>query len=190
MKIIGITGGTGAGKSVLSREFEKCGATVIDADRISRQVSAVGGAAYDEIISNFGKKILAPNGEIDRKILGGIVFADSDKLKLLEDITHKHIFDEMKNQLKMCKTDIAVLDVPLLFNCNFPIKCDFTVAVVADMNARLKRIMLRDNISEEMAMARMKNQLSNDEYVRLADVCFENNGDIKAIEEFAKKLCS
>ncbi len=188
MKIIGITGGTGAGKSVLSNALEKCGATIIDADKISRQVSAVGGAAYGEIVSSFGKEILMSSGEIDRKVLGKIVFAYPQKLELLEKITHKHIFEEMQNQIDRCATNVAVLDVPLLFSSDFPFKCDVTVAVIADPDVRCRRIMARDNITEDMARARMKNQLSNDEYRSLADLCFENSGSIKKVEEFAKSL--
>ncbi len=189
MKIIGITGGTGAGKSILSKALEKCGATVIDADKISRQVASVGGTAFDEIVSYFGKDILMKNGEIDRKLLGNIVFNDINKLAALDEITHKHIFEEMEKQLKFCKTDIVVLDVPLLFSCDFPIKCDKTVAVIADDEIRLKRIMNRDNISDKMARARMNNQFSNETYRQMADICFENNGDVSAVEDFAKKLC-
>ncbi len=188
MKIIGITGGTGAGKSVLSAELEKLGARVIDADKISRQVTAVGGAAFDKIVDCFGQGILASDGVIDRKVLGGIVFSDPQKLELLEKITHKHIFDEMQLQLDNCDANMAVLDVPLLFDCDFPIRCDLTVAVIADPEVRLRRIMSRDNISEDAARARMKNQMSNEEYQQLADICFENNGDITKAEEFAKGL--
>ncbi len=189
MKIIGVTGGTGSGKSLLAHELVKCGATVIDADKISRQVSKSGGKAFDEIVLAFGSGILTSDGEINRKALSKIVFNDTDKLKLLENITHKHIFNEMKKQLDCCKTKIVVLDVPLLFSCNFPIKCDVTVAVTADLDARLKRIMERDNISLEMAKARIKNQLCDEDYCRQADICFLNNGDIKAVREFAASLC-
>ncbi len=188
MKIIGITGGTGAGKSVLSKALEKCGATIVDADRISKQVSSLGGAAFDEIVSEFGKEVLKSDGTIDRRALGGIVFSDTQKLELLEKITHKHIFEEMKKQIEFCSTDVIVLDVPLLFKTDFPFKCDVTVAVIADTDVRCRRIMIRDNISEDMARARMKNQLSNEEYQRLADICFENNGDMAKIETFAKSL--
>ncbi len=188
MKIIGITGGIGAGKSTVSAEFARLGATVVDADKISRRVSARGGAAYDEIVSGFGRKILEPNGEIDRKALGRIVFANPQKLELLEKITHKHIFNEMKNRIEKCDTAVAVLDVPLLFNSDFPFKCDVKVAVVAEPETRCRRIMARDNISRDMATARMKNQLSNEEYRRLADVCFENNGGMAEVETFAKSL--
>ncbi|MDO4744436.1 MAG: dephospho-CoA kinase [Clostridia bacterium] len=188
MKIIGITGGTGAGKSVLSGELKRRGAKVIDADLISRRITASGGAAYEEILKNFGREILGENGEIDRKLLGGIVFNNPERLELLEKITHKYIFEEMQKELDSCNEKIAVLDVPLLFQCDFPIKCDITVAVVADTDVRIARIMNRDNISKEAALSRMKNQLTNDEYTKLADVCFENNGDFEKLKEFADRL--
>lgn len=189
MRIIGITGGTGAGKSVLSAELKKCGATIIDADAISRQVTAKNGAAFDEIIKCFGAEVVAESGELDRKKLGGIVFSDAKKLELLEAITHKHIFNEIQSELDRCTTEIAVMDVPLLFSSYFPFKCDVTVAVIADEETRLGRIVKRDGISRADAVLRMKNQMSNEEYKRFADICFENTGDIKKVKEFAKKLC-
>lgn len=188
MKIIGITGGTGAGKSALSAELKRLGATVIDADLISRGVSKNGGAAFEEIVMSFGTDILDKSGEIDRKKLGKIVFENPQKLELLESITHKHIFERMQQEIDLCKSDIAVLDVPLLFQCDFPIKCDLTVAVIADEETRIKRIMNRDGITKDAAVARIKNQLSNDEYKALADVCFENNGTAKEIKKFAEAL--
>ena len=189
MKIIGITGGTGSGKSVLSAELKRLGAEVIDADQIAREVSKKGGAAFEEIVQNFGTEILDEQGEINRKTLGGIVFANSPKLELLESITHKHILKKMCEEVRACGKDTVVLDVPLLFQCDFPIKCDLTVAVIADDDIRIKRIMDRDGISEAAARARMKNQLTNEEYKKLADVCFENEGDTETIKEFANKLC-
>ena len=189
MKIIGITGGTGSGKSVLSAELGQLGAKVIDADQIAREVSKKGGAAFEEIVRKFGTEILDEQGEIDRKTLGDIVFADSGKLELLESITHKHIFEKMRKEVLTSDKDTVVLDVPLLFQCDFPIKCDMTVAVIADDGVRIKRIMDRDCISEAEARARMKNQLTNEEYRSLADVCFKNEGDIETIKEFANKLC-
>ncbi len=188
VRIVGVTGGTGAGKSVLSAELEKYGAKVIDADKISRQVTAVGGSAFDEIVNCFGKEILTTDGEIDRKALGSIVFGDSEKLELLEKITHKHIFEEMQFQLNNCNEEVVVLDVPLLFSCDFPIKCNITIAVIADPEIRLRRIMDRDGITEDAALARMKNQLSNERYQKLADICFENNNDMEKVKRFAKNI--
>lgn len=188
MKIIGITGGMGAGKSAFSAELKALGAKIVDADKISRQVTAKGGAAFDEIVGAFGKDVLTENGEIDRKRLGTIVFSDGQKLALLEKITHKHIFEEMKKQIDNCDAKVAVLDVPLLFSRDFPFDCDVTVAVVADLDVRLMRIMKRDGISREAALMRIKKQLTDDELRSRADVCFENNGDIEMLKSFASEL--
>ena len=176
MKIIGISGGTGAGKSTVCAELEKRGACIIDADRISRQVSAYGGSAYGEIVETFGTGILAESGEIDRKALGRIVFNDSERLATLNRITHRHIFEEMKKQLNDCDAEFAVLDVPLLFQSDFPFNCDLTVAVVAAPEVRLARIMARDGISEDAARLRMKNQMTDEEYAECADMCVRNDG--------------
>lgn len=188
-KIIGITGGIGSGKSALSAELKARGARVVDADLIARQVTQKNGVAFDEIVRQFGNEILNENGEINRAALGEIVFHNPQKLELLESITHKHIFERMQAEIESCTEDIIVLDVPLLFQCDFPINCDLTVAVIADEALRLERIMKRDNVSKEAALARMKNQLTNEEYRRLADLCFENNGDLKELKSFANKLC-
>ncbi len=188
MKIIGITGTTGAGKSVVCEEFRLRGAEIIDADKISREVSKRNGAAFDEIVGEFGKEILMENGEINRKILGGIVFNDEKSLKKLNAITHKHIFNEMEKRISKSKAQIVVLDVPLLFQSDFPFKCDFTVAVIAPPEVRIKRIMERDKITRDAALLRMKNQQSDEEYAELADICFENNGDLKKVTEFVDCL--
>jgi len=189
MKIIGVTGGTGAGKSVLCDELKKCGATVIDCDYISRQVTKSRGAAFREIVEAFGEGILAADGELDRKALAAIVFNNEQKLELLNEITHKHIFAEMQKQLDGCTSYVVVMDVPLLFKPDFPFKCDLTVAVLADPELRLKRIMNRDDISKDAALERMKNQMSDAEYKELADICFENDGNPESIREFAENLC-
>ena len=189
MKIIGITGGTGAGKSSVCDEFKKNGAQIIDADAIARQIVQKGQPAIDEIVAEFGDDVINENGELNRKKTAGIVFSDSKKLDLLNKITHKYIFAEMQKQIDECTAKILVLDVPLLFQSDFPFKCDLTVAVVADRDKRIGRIIARDGISRAMAEERVLNQMSDEEYRELADIYFENNGDICRIKEFVKSLC-
>jgi len=188
MKIIGITGGTGAGKSAVCAELEKYGALVVDCDKIARQVVRKGEPALKEIVASFGEGILTSEGELDRRKMGSIVFSDSEKLRCLNEITHKHIFEQMRKMLGEATEEFAVLDVPLLFQCDFPIECDFTVAVTAPDDVRIKRITLRDGIDKDAAVARMSKQLSDEEYRMRADVCFENTGDEKRIKKFAKEL--
>lgn len=187
MEIIGITGGIGAGKSTVSREFEKLGAKIVDADKISRQVMLKGGAAYYEAVDYFGKDILEDNGEINRKLLAKEVFSDKEKLEALNKITHKHIFAEMKRQINEAMEDVVVLDVPLLFSSDFKIKCDVKVAVIADESVRVKRVMARDSVSEDEVLSRIKNQISNEEYRLLADICIDNY-DLSKTQQEVKKI--
>ena len=189
MKIIGITGGTGAGKSSVCAEIKKYGAEIIDCDVIARQVVEKGMPALAEIVEAFGEEVLLPDGSLNRRKVSGIVFSDKQKLEKLNEITHRHIFEEMRRRMSATSAQIVVLDVPLLFQCDFPFECDITVAVIADREVRIERIMKRDGIDRAMAEARIANQLSDKEYSERADVCFVNNGDGDSIKEFVKTLC-
>ncbi|MBE7011054.1 MAG: dephospho-CoA kinase [Ruminococcaceae bacterium] len=184
MKVIGITGGIGAGKSTVCAEFEKYGVFVVDADKISRQVTAKNGAAYGEIADYFGKSVIMENGEINRKKLAEIVFSDSNELEMLNRITHKHIFSEMRKAIDLSESDIILLDVPLLFSSDFDIECDLKIAVIADLESRINRVMKRDNTDRESVISRIKVQLSDDEFKRCADLCIYNDSS----EEMQKQV--
>lgn len=175
MKIIGITGGIGAGKSTVSEEFKKYGAYIIDADKISHQVTAKNGSAYAEIVDSFGTDILRNDGEIDRKKLAGIVFSDKNELKKLNYITHKHIFEKMREEIASSDSELIILDVPLLFSADFDIKCDYKIAVVANLQERIERVMFRDGISRDDVLKRIDAQLSDEEMREKADICIEND---------------
>ena len=149
MKLLGITGGIGAGKSVVTKCFSDLGAEIIDADAIARQVLKKEGAAYAEVISAFGNEILQLNHEIDRKKLAAIVFSDREKLQTLNQITHACVFQEMEKQIHQSHAELICLDVPLLFSCEFPFQCDKTLAVLAPKEQRIQRVIKRDACSRE-----------------------------------------
>ncbi|MBQ2890555.1 MAG: dephospho-CoA kinase [Clostridia bacterium] len=184
MKIIGITGGIGAGKSTVSAEFKELGAKVIDADAISRSITTKEGQAYGEIVNYFGESILSGNGEINRKALAEIVFSNKDKLDALNEITHKHIFNKMQEEINASSEGIVVLDVPLLFSDDFKIPCDIKIAVLADENLRIERAMKRDGMVYEEVVKRIENQMTNEEYMSLADIYIWNND----LEETKKQV--
>lgn len=186
--IIGVTGGSGAGKSTLCRVLERLGAFVIDADKIAKEITLLGGSAYTEILEHFGSGVLLENGEINRKALAKIVFENVSELEALNKITHKHVFEEMRREMSRAGGKTVVLDVPLLFSSDFPFNCTLTAAVIADEKTRIERVIKRDGISEEEAKRRIKNQLTNDELKRLADVCIENSGDEHLLEKSAERL--
>lgn len=183
MKVIGITGGMGSGKSTVSKMFESFGAQVVDADEISRAITKKNGAAYSEIVESFGGRILKADGEIDRKKLAEIVFCNKAKLMLLNSITHKYVYEEMNRCIEDSLSDVVVLDVPLLFSSEFRIKCDYTIGITADLKERIKRIKSRDGMLEEEILSRIENQIGDEELRQKADFIIENNDLDEAYRE-------
>lgn len=188
MKILGITGGIGAGKSTVANYFARLGADVIDADAIARQVTGKGAEAYEEIRESFGNDILSVDGSIDRKRLANIVFNDAEKLEILNCITHKHVFEKMQKLISESAAELICLDVPLLFTCDIPIKCDKTLAVIADTETRITRVMRRSGMQRDEIERRINNQLSNEEFKNSADYCIENNGRSEDFEPAAREI--
>lgn len=192
MKIIGLTGGTGSGKSVVSRYMEEKGAVIVDADLISRQIVEQGKPAYLEICNYFGTDILDTDGNILRRKLGEIVFHDKEKLGFLNQCTHGYIRKEMMQQIeearKEGKASYVILDAPLLFEANLETLCDAVWVVYADAEVRAKRVMERDGITYELAMARISNQKSWEEYKAKADVVIDNSGDFSHLQEQMRLL--
>ena len=188
MKTIALTGGIGSGKSSALFEFQKLGAEIIDSDKISHMLMMRGGAAYNEVVAEFGREILGGDGEIDRKKLAKIVFSDEKKLKRLNKITHTLIYKEIKRRIFESTADVVCIEIPLLFSSENPLDFDMKVAVVADRETRISRVISRDRTTREQAEARMNKQLSDDEMRRLADCVIENNGDIKALVRRVREI--
>lgn len=192
MKVIGLTGGTGSGKSVVSRLLEQMGAVIVDADQVSRQIVLPGMPAYKEITEYFGKEILQEDGTLFRKKLGEIVFRDAEKLAFLNQCTHKYIVLEMRRQMEEAKkrgtASCVVLDAPLLFEAGLEKYCDEVWVVYADAAVRAQRVMERDGITYETAMARIANQKSWEEYKNRADEIIDNSGDISGLSSQLEKL--
>ena len=149
MKIIGLTGGTGSGKSLASLWLQKQNAYIIDTDKIAHDIILKGNPAYEELIAFFGVEILDKKGEIIRRSLGDIVFHDAEKLAFLNRATHKHIrktiFDEIQ-KAKQQNSPCAILDAPLLIEADLMQICDEVWVVAAKEEIRIKRIMERDGI--------------------------------------------
>lgn len=188
MKILGITGGIGSGKTTVTRLFEQLGATVIDADGIAHQILEKGGSAYTKVLKHFGNDILTAEEEIDRKKLAGIVFLHPEQLQELNDITHPCIFKEMERQIRTATSDLVCLDVPLLFSSAFPIACDKTLAVVAPKDLRISRVMQRDHTTKEAVEQRMRSQLADETLKRLADFCIHNDGEEADLAMVVKEI--
>lgn len=183
--IFGITGTTGSGKTTISKEFEKLGVKVIDADRIYHSLVEKTTPCLLEICEFFGKEILLLQGGLDRKALAKIVFSDREKLKRLEKITHKHIKAQILKEIE--GFSVCAIDAAVLIGSEIAQLCEWIVAVVADKNIRKKRIMQRDNLSSAEADERIASQRSDDFYRKNADFVVENN-DGKNIEAIVMQI--
>lgn len=194
MKSIGLTGGIGSGKSVISEYLASIGAVIIDADKISREMlnkdtEGFSQDTFDKVIQAFGKEVLMENGELNRKALANIVFNDKKKLDLLENIVTKAVIKKCQDMLLSYKNTekLVVLDAPLLFESGLKSNCDENWLVTADYEERIRRVMARDHMSREEIIARIDNQLSDDEKAKLADLVLDNSGTIEDIISRVKK---
>ncbi|SHJ00035.1 dephospho-CoA kinase [Lutispora thermophila] len=188
--VIGLTGGIASGKSTVSSLLKKLGAYIIDVDEIGRDVVEKGEKAYNEIVDYFGKDILLPDGQINRKALGHIVFSDRDKLNKLNSITHPHIIDRVKDIISECKSkgiEIMVVDAAILIEMGLHSICDIVWLVKVDKNIQLHRLMERDHYSYEEANNRIMAQYSDEKKAQFADVIIDNKGTFEELEEEVKK---
>ncbi len=178
-KVLGLTGGSGGGKSTAAVILRERGAYIIDTDKIARDIVAPGEPAYNEIVSYFGKEILNSDGTLNRKMLAEVVFGDKKKLEKLNKITHSEIFKIIRKRVEEHKNERVVIDAPLLFDCpEILALCDKTAVVAADEKIRIQRIVARDGISTELAEKRLASQKSQEFLVSKADIVWENNGNI------------
>ncbi len=186
MKVIGLTGGTGSGKSVVSKSLAAAGAVIVDADKIAHEIILKGEPAYQEIIEYYGTGILDEEGNIIRKKLGEIVFNDKEKLAFLNQCTHKYITAEVKRQIAEAKAEgtatAIIVDAPLLLEAKLETVCDLVWVVYAEPEVRAQRVMARDGITYELAKARIANQKSWDEYKAAADAVIDNSKDLPYLE--------
>ena len=182
MKVIGLTGGTGSGKSTVAAYLEKKGCIIIDADKISRDLTKPGGEALEPIRRRFGADVFFEDGSLDRKKFGGIVFSDDAKLRSLEEITTdiviKKILEKVEHLKKNGFNGTVILDAPLLFECGMKDCTDENWLVTCDLENRIQRLIDRDGISRQSILDRMANQLSDEQKRMMADRVIENSGSL------------
>lgn len=185
MKIIGITGGTGCGKTTALNELERRGALLIDCDAVYHRMLETDRPMLDEIEKYFPGAVI--DGKLDRKALGAVVFTDEEALRDLNIITHRHINLEIRRILRehaMNGGTLAAIDAIELFSSGLAKRCTATIGVIADREVRIDRIMLRDGISREYAMMRVNAQRPNEYFIQKCSHVLENNG---SQEEFIEK---
>lgn len=188
MKIFGITGGTGSGKSTVSAMLKELGADIIDTDKISRLVTAEGSECLAELTKAFGSGILFENGELNRKKLAQIAFADAEKTELLSRITHKYIKSETLRRISASDASIIGIDGAVIIGSEIEPLCQKIVLVTAERDVRKARIMQRDGMTDEEAEKRINAQPSDSFYREHTDYVINNSFDEAALGGQVKEL--
>ncbi len=198
MLVIGLCGGSGSGKGTVCSLFSKHGIPSIDTDAVYRELTASDSPCTQALKDAFGNEIISESGALNRKALAKLVFCGNDskeKLRTLNEISHKFILEETRLRLKAYNEQgyqAVIIDAPVLFESGFNAECDVIISVIADKEIRLSRIMMRDNIEKDAAEARMAAQLSNEELISHSNIVIENNSNFidleKRINEVANLL--
>ena len=175
MKVIALTGGIGAGKSLVANYFFSLGAEVLDADQLARQAIERGSDGFDQVLLAFGDEILK-DGDIDRRALGEIVFANPEKRKVLESIIHPIVQQGLADARKaLSDNQILIYEIPLLVETNAASKFDLVITVEAPMDARIERLRRRGlHISE--IEKRIASQASVEARKEVANIVIDNDG--------------
>ncbi len=191
MKVIGLTGGIGTGKSTVARLFREKGIPVIDLDRIVRDLQKPGKDVYKQIVEVFGREILLKDGTLDRKKLGEIVFADPEKRETLNRIVHPAVLEKLKDLLfkyQASGEELVIVEVPLLYELKLENLFDDVILVYAPEEVQLKRVMERDQLSRQEAMNRIKSQIPIEEKKRRATIVIDNSGSLEDTREQFERI--
>ncbi len=192
MRNIGMTGGIGSGKNQVAEMFNQLGFYTIDSDVSSRKVMEKGEPAYEKIVSFFGKDILDKQDNILRKKLGNIVFNNKEKLKILENIVHPAIYEyEKKERSKIYgRNDKAVVitHAALIIESKSIDKYDALIVISCPDEMQVKRVMKRDNFSEEKARNIVSHQMPNAERLKYADFIIDNSSSLDELYKEVKRV--
>ena len=178
--IIGLTGGIGSGKSLVAAHFAELGITVVNADTVAREVVAKGEPALDAIRTHFGEDIVLPNGELDRRKLRGIIFADAGEKKWLENLLHPIIRLRIIDQLHAATTPYAILESPLLLETDQHLLVEKIIVVDVDEATQIARASIRDGSDITQIKHIIASQMPRTEKLQKADFVIDNSGNKEA----------
>lgn len=193
MLIIGLTGPSGAGKGTVAARMAPFGVVSIDTDKVYHTLLIPPSDCLDALVKRFGRDILRSDGTLDRAALAATVFAEGHEadLEALNHITHRYVLAQVKAQcraLALLGCPAVLVDAPLLFESGFDRSCDRTLAVLADREVRLDRIMARDQLSREAAEARLNAQKPDDFYTERAEATVRNDGSPAELDSLLTTL--
>lgn len=190
IRVIGLTGSIGSGKSAVSDIIRQLGITVIDADRISRDVVSAGSRGQEMIRRAFGDEYVNEEG-LDRKAVAALVFSDESARRKLNDIVHPLVLEEFERQKNECikrKEKVVVFDCPLLLEENLDVLCDSVMVVYVPTDIQIDRIMKRDGMSREDAISRIRTQMSVEDKLERADIAIDNSGTLEELKDRVERL--
>lgn len=191
--IVGLTGGIGSGKSTAVDAFRNFGIPIIDADQISKNLVKAGQKTLNDVVKLFGDDILLPNGELNRKALGKIVFSDPDALSTLEAILHPRIRSEIRKQIDGFQTlpsppPYIIVDIPLLVENNYQEIFDRIITVDCTIEQQIQRVMDRDKLDKSTLKNIIKKQASRSQRNNIASHILDNSGSIDSLILQIKKI--
>ena len=189
--VIGLTGGIGSGKSTIARYLADLGAAVIDADKVGHEAFKVGTAAWRDVVEAFGRGVVAPSGEIDRKKLGQIVFGNAEARDRLNRIMWSRIWEMISHEIEILRHQeraVVVVEAFGLIEAGWAPLVDRVWVTVASEKVVLERLKLQRQLRESDTLARIRSQLSNEERVKHADVIIENEGSPETVRATVRQL--
>ncbi|MFC2066460.1 dephospho-CoA kinase [Chloroflexota bacterium] len=193
MKVIGLTGGIGSGKSTVSQFLAELGATVLDADKVGHEALNPGGEVWHHVVTAFGKQVTTSNGDIDREKLGEIVFGNSEARERLNRIMHPQMYNTVKANLGKYRqqgTGVVVLEAPLLLEAGWTSLADEVWVTTASEATVLERLRERTGLSEQESLARIHSQLPSEERIKHADAVIDTDCGLDELKAKVKKLWS
>ena len=196
MLVVGLTGGIATGKSTVCRMLEDRGAYIVDTDVIAREVVKPGQPGWQEVVNFFGEDIVCPDGRLDRKKLGAIVFNEPWEREMLEKMLHPKIFVEKERKIKEIEKrnprSIVIIDIPLLLELNRQNSVDAVILVYVSPQVQIERLTRRDDSGLDDAQSRIGSQMPIDDKVQYAHFVINNEGTVeeteKAVAEVYDKL--
>ncbi len=187
MIILGLTGKTGAGKSMVCSLLKEKGCYIIDADKVAREILFPDSPVIEKLKETFGEDVVKYNGEVDRKILAQKAFSSREETEKLNAITHPVIREKILDEIETAKIEeyeVCVIDAAALLESRIRNDCDYIAVVFAPLDIRLKRIIERDNMSVTDAKRRIDAQKDDEFYLRNADIIIINDG----VQDFENEL--
>lgn len=186
MVLVGLTGGIASGKSTVSRFLQEEGAFIVDADQICHELIRTGNKAYKEVISTFGTQIIKPDGEINRKKLGGIVFRDAQQRERLNKILHPLVFEQLHAEKKRIASEhpqsVLIFDAPLLIESKAHECMDWVLLVYLDAKTQYERLIKQGKLTSDEAALRIAAQMPIDEKRAFADTVIDNSRSLKEVQ--------